>query len=68
MRAERRQADERFDHLMRELREERREARQERPVGLSIVKTLNGHTRLLERVDRKLGVRGNGGPANGRTA
>ena len=39
-----------------------------RTVGLSIVKTLNRHTRILERVDRKLGVRGNGpGPTSGRT-
>lgn len=46
-------------------------------VGLSIVKTLNRHGRylehhgrLLERIDRKLGVRGNGrsGPENGRPA
>jgi hypothetical protein len=44
-------------------------------VGLSIVKTLNRHGRylehhgrFLERIDRKLGVRGNGrsGPENGR--
>jgi hypothetical protein len=37
-----------------------------RVVGLSIVKTLNRHTRLLERIDRKLGARGNGRPENGR--
>ena len=46
-------------------------------VGLAIVKTLNRHgrylehhSRLLERIDRKLGVRGNGraGPENGRRA
>jgi hypothetical protein len=37
-----------------------------RAVGLSIVKTLNRHTRLLERIDRKLGARGNGRPENGR--
>ena len=37
-------------------------------VGLSIVKTLNRHTQILTRIDRKLGVRGNGrsGPENGR--
>lgn len=86
--ADRRRADERFEQLMRELREERvafREdsARREavtqkafkdiRAVGLSIVKTLNRHTRILEhhslileRMDRKLGVRGNGGSGNGR--
>jgi hypothetical protein len=31
-----------------------------RIVGLSIVKTLNHHTRILERIDRKLGAQGNG--------
>jgi hypothetical protein len=36
-----------------------------RTVGLAIVKTLNRHTRILERIDRKLGVRGNGRPGNG---
>ena len=30
-------------------------------VGVAIVKTLTRHTRILERIDRKLGVRGNGG-------
>jgi hypothetical protein len=33
-----------------------------RTVGLSIVKTLNHHSRILERIDRKLGARGNGRP------
>ena len=39
-----------------------------RTVGLAIVRTLNRHTRLLERIDRKLGARDNGrpGPGNGR--
>jgi hypothetical protein len=40
-----------------------------RTVGLSIVKTLNRHTRILERIDRKLGVQGNGrSGGNGRGA
>ena len=40
-----------------------------RAVGLSIVKTLNRHTRILERIDRKLGVQGNGrAGGNGRGA
>jgi hypothetical protein len=86
--ADRRRSDERFEQMMREFRQDsaRREAathrafREVRIVGLSIVKTLNRHTlllerivthhgRLLERIDRKLGVRGNGpGPGNGRRA
>ena len=33
-----------------------------RSVGLSIVKTLNHHTRLLERIDRKLGAPRHNGP------
>jgi hypothetical protein len=75
--AERRQADERFEQLLRDFRQDaaRREAatqralastqrafRDIRAVGLSIVKTLNRHTRILERIDRKLGARGNGHP------
>ena len=47
-----------------------------RTVGLAIVRTLNRHTRLLEhirdhhgrlleRIDRKLGPRGNGRPGQG---
>jgi multidrug efflux pump subunit AcrA (membrane-fusion protein) len=76
--AERRRSDERFEHLIREFRQDsaRREAatqkmfRDIRTVGLSIVKTLNLHTRILERIDRKLGAWGNSGPgpANGRRA
>jgi len=73
-----RQSDERFQQAMREFREESAQRAAEtqrvfkevrtdvRTVGLSIVKTLNRHTRLLERIDRKLGVRGNGRPGNGR--
>jgi hypothetical protein len=33
-----------------------------RTIGLSIVKTLNHHTRILERIERKLSARGNGRP------
>ena len=41
-----------------------------RTVGLSIVKTLNRHTRILERIDHKLSARSNGrpGPGNGGSA
>jgi hypothetical protein len=80
--AEQRRSDERFERMMREFRQDsaRREAatqkafREIRTVGLSIVKTLNQHTRLLnhhtrllERIDDKLGAWGRGrpGPANG---
>jgi hypothetical protein len=82
--ADRRRSDERFEQLIRGFREDsaRRDAAMSkallatqkafgdvRSVGLSIVKTLNRHTRLLERIDRNLGMRGNGGPgANGRRA
>ncbi len=82
--AERRRSDERFEQLIREFKQDsaRREAatqkafKEIRVVGLSIVKTLNRHTRILEhntqileRMDRKLGVRGNGRPGqeNGRS-
>jgi len=65
---ERRQSALRFERMMREFRQDsaRREAatqrafRDVRAVGLSIVKTLNRHTRILERIDRKLGAWGNG--------
>jgi Skp family chaperone for outer membrane proteins len=75
--AERRRSDERFEQLMRNFQQDsaRREAatqqafvatqrafRDVRTVGLSIVKTLNRHTRILERIDRKLGVRNDGRP------
>ena len=64
-----RRSDERFAQAMREFREDsaRHAAETQRMfkdihgVGLSIVRTLNRHTRLLERIDRKLGTRGNGG-------
>jgi hypothetical protein len=61
--ADRRRSDERFAQLVREFREDSARHHAEtqqafkgiRTVGLSIVKTLNHHTRLLERIDRKLG-------------
>jgi hypothetical protein len=75
-REDRRRSDERFERVLREFREDsvRRDAafqkafRDVRTVGLSIVKTLNRHTHILTRIDRKLGARGNGspGPGNGR--
>jgi hypothetical protein len=75
---EQRQANARFEGLMRVFREDsaRRDAATQtalkdiRTVGFAIVKTLNHHTRILERIDRKLGVRGNGRPGggNGRSA
>ena len=79
--AERRRSDERFEGLLLEFRQDaaRREAatqsvleatqaafRDLRTVGQSIVKTLNRHTKILERIDRRLGVRDNGRPGNGR--
>jgi hypothetical protein len=56
---ERRQSDQRFAGIMQEFRQGFRDMR---TVGLSIVKTLNHHSRILERIDRKLGARGNGRP------
>jgi|ERR1051325_4985139 DNA anti-recombination protein RmuC len=59
----------RRDVAMQKMVESQQQAfRDVRTVGLSIVKTLNRHTRLLERIDRKLGVRGNGRAGNGRSA
>ena len=76
LREERLRSDERFQQLLREFHADsaRREAvtqkafKDIRTVGLSIVKTLNHHTRILERIERKLGGRWNGrrGPENGR--
>jgi hypothetical protein len=77
---ERRRSDERFERMMRDFQRDsaRREAATQRAfaatqrafkdirtVGLSIVKTLNHHTRLLERIDRKLGAWVNGRPGQG---
>lgn len=66
LRRERQESNERFQELLREFRQDsaRREAATQkafkaiRTVGLSIVKTLNHHTRILERIDHKLGARG----------
>ena len=75
MRADRRQSDDRFERLMRELHEDsaKREAVTHRAfkdihaLGLVIVIALKRHERFLERIDGKLGLRGNGrpGPENG---
>jgi len=62
-----------YRRVLREFREDsvRRDAafqkafRDVRTVGLSIVKTLNRHTHILTRIDRKLGARGNGSPGPG---
>jgi len=70
MRVDRRRSDERFERMMSDFREDsvRRDAtiikafKDVRTVGLSIVKTLNSHTRILNRIDHKLGARGNGSP------
>jgi hypothetical protein len=61
---ERRRSDERFGQLMRGFHQAFRDIR---TVGLSIVKTLNQHTRILERIDGKLGARPPG-HADGRGA
>jgi hypothetical protein len=83
---ERQRSDERFERMMQdfEQRSARREAATQRAfkdirtVGLSIVKTLNHHTRMLERqttmlgrqaeilerIERKLGPSGNGRPGS----
>jgi hypothetical protein len=74
---ERRQSTKRserlFTRLLRDFQHNsaRREAATQRAfwdirtVGLSIVKTLKRHTRILERIDRKLGARGRRGSDNG---
>jgi hypothetical protein len=59
---DRRQSDQRFERPLKEFRQGFGDMR---TVGLSIVKTLNHHTRLLERIDRKLDARGNGRPGQG---
>jgi hypothetical protein len=76
-RQEKLQSDERFQQLMRQLMRDFREdsARREattqkafkdiRAVGLSIVKTLNHHTPILERIERKLGTGGSRCPGQG---
>ena len=70
---EQQQANQRFEHILRGFHQDsaRREAATQRAlkdirtVGFSIVKTLNLHTRILERIDRKLGARANGLPGHG---
>lgn len=64
-RQERLRSDERFEKVMRETQ---RAFKDVRSVGLSIVKTLNHHTRILERIERRLGSSGrwHPGPGNGR--
>lgn len=65
-RLERQRADQRFENLLREFREDcaRREAERRkmcwdlRRVGVSIMRALNDRTRVLERIDRKLGAPG----------
>ncbi len=56
-------SDERFTQLIREFREDsaRREATTQK--AFRDIRTV---TRILERIDRKLGARGNGRPENGR--
>jgi hypothetical protein len=71
--AERRQSDERFERIRRDFGQDaaRRDAATQRAfkdirtVGLSIVKTLNHRTRVLERIDRRLGAQGDGRPEDG---
>ena len=66
-------SDQRFEQALREFREDsvrraaetRKMFKDIRVVGLSIVKTLNLHTRLLERIDRKLGALGPWRPSSG---
>jgi hypothetical protein len=47
------------------MRETQRAFKDIRSVGLSIVKTLNHHTRILERIERKLGGSGRWHPGRG---
>jgi len=73
LRQERIESNQRFQEVMREFREDsiRRTAvmqkaftdafKQVHTVGFAIVKTLNRHTQILERIDRRLA-----GPGNGR--
>jgi len=73
LRQERIESNQRFQEVMREFREDsiQRTAvmqkafkdsfKQVHTVGLAIVKTLNLHTQILERIDRRLA-----GPGNGR--
>ena len=66
-------SDQRFGQALREFRENsvrraaetRKMFKDIRVVGLSIVKTLNLHTRLLQHIDRKLGALGPWRPSSG---
>jgi hypothetical protein len=68
-----RESDQRFERAMLEsrqrfdkaMRETQRAFRDVRTVGLSIVKTLNRHTRILERIERRLGAPGPWRPGQG---
>jgi len=70
---EQRRTNKRFEEIVREFREDssRREAATQRAfkdirtAGFSIVKSLNLHTRILERIDKKLEARRNGLPGQG---
>ena len=57
-----RTSDERFHKAMRETQ---RAFGDVRTVGLSIAKTLNRHTRILERIERRLGGPGRWRPGEG---
>ena len=61
-RQERLRSDERFEKVMRETR---RAFKDVRSVGPSIVKALNRHTRILERIERRLGGSGRWDPGRG---
>src|SRR5262245_7100279 len=52
LRLEREQSEARFQQVMRENREQ---CEAVHAVGLAIVRTLNRHTRILLRIDRRLG-------------
>ena len=68
-----RESDQRFERAMHESRERfdkamrdtQRAFRDVRMVGLSIGKTLNRHTRILERIERRLGAPGPWRPGQG---
>jgi hypothetical protein len=68
-----RESDQRFERAMLEsrarfdkaMRDTQRAFKDVRTVGLSIVKTLNRHTRILERIERRLGEPGRWRPGQG---
>ena len=68
-----RESDQRFqramhesrEHFSKAMRDTQRAFRDVRTVGLSIVKTLNRHTRILERIERRLGAPGPWRPGQG---